>query len=81
MRIAIQEKLGLSKPWNSGFDRGGGFSVHCTWEFVVDGCRDGKGDSEADSPPPGASRRGGSAWRRGIVWFSVDVGLRLSPLT
>jgi len=37
VRNPIRTRLGLSKPRNSGFGRGGGFSTSVCWEFVVDG--------------------------------------------
>ena len=78
MRITIREKLGLSKPWNSGFDRGGDFSVHCTREFVVDGCRDGKGGYSAAESPLSEVKREASSWMRGVAGLSVGWWLGLS---
>ena len=45
VRITMREKLGLSKPRNGGFDRGGDSSAY--WPFVVEGGKDGRAGSSA----------------------------------
>ena len=70
MRIAIREKLGLSKPRNSGFDRGGAEfrnrDSSSGWRFVVGGGREGR--AVASSSPFGV----GGGWS---VWMRAEFSL------
>ena len=63
MRIAIREKLGLSKPRKSGFDRGGSElrNRDSSTGWRVDG--GGEGRAVASSSPFGVEREG-SIWVR-----------------
>jgi len=82
VRIAIREKLGVSKPRNSGFNLGNfnlesrNFSAN--WELVADGGREAEAGSSTSNSPPFEVKRGRSVWTGGVAGFSVGRGLELS---
>lgn len=62
MRIAIREKRGLSKPWKSGFDRGGlnleNRDLLAGWRLIVDGGGEGQDEYTASDSLVGAGGEG-----------------------
>jgi len=96
VRIAIREKLGLSKPRNSGFDRDGsnlrsvslrrrdcGLETRDLSEhqkLAVDGDVENRVGYSGSNSLLLGVRRGGSAWMRGAAGFSVAWGLESSSL-
>ena len=79
----MREKLGLSKPRNSGFGRGSfnleGRDVSAYW-ISVDGGREGGAGHSASNSPPLEVKRDGFSWMRDAVGLSVGLGLQLLSL-
>ena len=69
VRIAIRRRLGLSKPRNSGFGRGGDLSSYR--EFVVDGGREGEVGHSASKSLLVGVRRERFAWVMGAAGLPV----------
>jgi len=94
VRIAIREKFGVSKPRNSGLDRGGSNlrSVNLRdrrpenrnlpgyWYFSLDCDDEGRVGYPGSSSPLSRVKRGGSAWMSSAAGFSEGSGLELSSL-
>ena len=75
LRIAIRKKLGLSKPRNSGFNRGGSNlenrDLSENRELVVDDDGEDQAGYSASNSLLFGLKREGSAWMRGVAEFSV----------
>ena len=91
--IVMREKLGLSKPRNSGFDRGN-LSLRSVnlersdcwleiqdlsvyWTFAVDVGGEGEAERSASNSPSPRVKRRGSGWMSGATEFSIGGGLEL----